>query len=213
MNKRFLSLFFMLSAFVSMSPVWAAVYSGNLTQDDDVALLSFTTTTSGYYDIHGYGYAGGMLSDSTLVSAGGFDTIITLFDSAGLYIDENDDGVGVNNDPTTEASYDSRLITYLGLGTYTIAVSQYDNFALGPTLSDGFSRQDQGNYTPSLYPDCLVSSFCDGTLTSLYGRTSAWVIEVTPTVVPLPATFPLFASGIAGLGLLYRRRNSAKAKS
>lgn len=205
MRKIFVSLFPVFFALSPVNPVWAVVYSGNLIQDDDVALLSFTVTTSGYYDIHGYAYAGGMLSDGAPVSGGGFDTIITLFNGTGSYVGDNDDGDGVNLDPISESAYDSRLITFLGLDTYTIAVSQYDNFANGPTLSDGFYRQGQGNFTLDLYPDCLVSSFCDGTGSSLYGRTSAWVVEVTPAVVPLPATLPLFLSGIAGLGLLYHR--------
>ena len=205
---RLLGLVFSALFISSMTyPVQAAIFSGNLVQDDAVALFNFTVTAEGYYDIRSYGYAGGMLSNNSIVNGGGFDSYITVFNSAGLFQSENDDGMGVNIDPNTLVGFDARLSEFFIPDTYTIAVSQFENPANGPLLSDGFFRQGEGNYTPTFDPACLALSFCDVSGFSPYNeRTSAWLVEVTPTIVPLPAALPLFVSGLVGLGVLYRRR-------
>jgi hypothetical protein len=55
-----------------------------------------------------------------------------------------------------------------------------------------------------------------GTLTlaaSQSGGAAAFIIGPVPTTIPLPATLPLFATGLVGLGLLgWRRKRKAKSK-
>ena len=88
-----------------------------------------------------HSYAGGTNADGVAIAAGGFDPVLTLFDSSGVLVDQNDDNPNTpTGDPNTGAAYDSFLQVTLDAGSYTVAVSQYDNFAIGPNLSDGFRQ-------------------------------------------------------------------------
>jgi hypothetical protein len=98
-------------------------FNGSFTKDDDQQFLSFTQ---------------GALSPVTLqtssYAAGGFDPIVAVFDAKGLLIAQNDDGVGVTPDPSTGAALDSLLTVSLGAGQYIISLTEFLNFAFGPTL-------------------------------------------------------------------------------
>jgi hypothetical protein len=86
-------------------------------------------------------------------------------------------------------------------GTYTVAISQFDNFAVGPNLSNGF-LQSNPNFT-AIY--CSNGQFCDVTGNN---RTSAWafdILNVDTAAVPEPMT--ILGSAIAlGFGTLLKRR-------
>jgi hypothetical protein len=180
--------------------------TGNFAQDDDVQLIPFTVSDPAPYALETFGYAGGVMSDGSVIPAGGFDPILSLFDSTGNLITENDDGGTGRVDPNTGTNFDSRIIAPLSIGDYTLVISQYDNFANGPTLADGFNRQGEGNYTPDLAgPGCLASAFCDVSGISPFNeRTSAWAVDIT--VVPVPATIWLFGTGLIGLIRVARRK-------
>jgi hypothetical protein len=181
-------------------------------QDDDFQLFDLAISAAGIYDIRSFGYAGGTTSTGDVVTGGGFDTILTLFDDVGSFIAENDDasegGLVANTDPGTDTAYDAWLRIFLDPGDYTVAVTQYDNYANGD-LVDGFVRTGEGNYTPSLVIDGScddVTSFCDASgATGANQRTGAFLFEVAPAV-PLPAAAWLFVSGLAGLAGFARRK-------
>lgn len=184
-------------------------FTGNFSRDDDVQLFNFSVGSTSSVTLRTYSYAGGTQADGNVVEAGGFDPILALFDSSGALIDENDDGSGLPEDPNTGASYDTELTTSLGMGNYTVSVMQYDNFAAGANLTDGFERDGQGNFTSSF--DCDASAFCDVTGDE---RTNAWAFDVlnvdtadqpAPSAIPVPAALPLLLGGLFALGLFRRR--------
>lgn len=166
-------------------------FSGSLSSDDSVSLFDFSVDAPSRVGIKTLSYGGGPLADGTEISPGGFDPILTLFDSSNNRIAENDDRGG-RLDPITDSAYDSRIVRALDPGTYTVAVSQYDNFHNGSNGSDligGFQRQGEPNFTAS--NGCSAGQFCDLNSKS---RTNNWVAEV-----PEPST--ILGSGLM-LGLL-----------
>ncbi|MGA7802889.1 MAG: DVUA0089 family protein [Gammaproteobacteria bacterium] len=209
-------------------------YQGAFTQDDNVQLFNFSVTgAASQVYLVSYGYAGGTQADGTVVSGGGLDTILTLFNGAtGAYITANDDGsdscfsgatsvapgiVDGNYDPNTGVRYDTCFSSLINPGNYTVAVTEYDNFAAGSNLSDGFQRDGQGNFTGAL-GGCSQGYFCDVTDATPYNnRTGAWAYDILnvssatqvpqpPTGLPEPGSIALMAIGMIGLGASRRRR-------
>ncbi|PSB01914.1 DVUA0089 family protein [Merismopedia glauca] len=160
-------------------------FRGNFTQDDDVRLINFTLSSTSQVIIKSLSYAGGTQADGTLVSAGGFDPILSLFDNGGNLIDSNDDGGSshVPADLTTGAGFDAFLTSLLNPGTYTVAVTQFYNFPGGTNISQGFRHQGEANFT-SLY-GCSTGVFCDTTGNS---RTNFWAVDVLKRDEPIPPT-------------------------
>lgn len=164
-----------------------ASYSGSLGSDDSIALFDFTVDAPGRVGIRTLSYGGGLLADGTEIPPGGFDPILTLFDSNSNVITANDDHRDGRTDPTTGSNYDSRIVSSLNPGRYTVAVSQYDNFYISD--NGRFERQGEPNFT-SLF-GCSAGQFCD---TAGNSRTNRWVAEV-----PEPST--ILGSGLV-LGFL-----------
>ena len=161
-------------------------FTGNFTGDDDVQQFNFTVGTTSSVTLRTWSYAGGVNAAGNPIAQGGFDPILALFDGAGAFINQNDDGGGnVAADSVTGARFDTYLDATLGAGSYTVTVMQFANFANGPNLSDGFSGSG---------------------LTGFNGRTNAWafdVLNVDTAVTPPPTGTPVpdGGSGIALLGL------------
>jgi hypothetical protein len=136
------------------SPVKAASFSfrGSLSVSDPVQFFSFTTSTDSTVTLRTFSYAGGTQADGTVVPAGGFDTIVSLFNanlSPNTFISNNDDGgFNVPIDPLTGAGFDSFLEQNLTPGKYTVALSQFPNFSpFGASYQpdNQFSRTDNWN--------------------------------------------------------------------
>jgi hypothetical protein len=111
-----------------------------------------------------------------VIPAGGFDPILSLFDSTDTLIRTVDDGpLPVPADPVTGARYDTSFSQALTAGNYRVVISEYSNFARGPNFSDGFPSGQ--------------SSFGSG-------RTANWAFDITgvdtatgpSTSVPEPFT-------------------------
>ena len=192
--KRFLKAA-IAAAFLATSSVSALAgnfsFSGNLAGDNDVELLSFTLASTSDVTLRTWSYAGGTNAVGTLIAAGGFDSIVSLFYGTGspaLLIGANDDGVGVPVDLSTGNAFDSLLEFFaLPAGEYTVALSEFDNFANGPTLGDGFLGVGNLNFD---------------------GRTSAWALDilgVDSASVSLPGTLALVMLGLAAAGVMRRR--------
>lgn len=186
-----------------LDPVSAAgldfSFRGTFSADDDVKLFSFVADGASTVTLHSYGYAGGTQADGTVISAGGFDPILALFDDAGNLIDENDDGSSsdVGTDPGTGGTFDTFLQVVLSAGTYTATLMQFDNFATGPTLAAGFDQVGNPFFTAS--NGCSAGQFCD-----VFGsdRTSFWAFDVlgVESAAPEPGTGALMAFGLAMIG-------------
>lgn len=206
-------------------PAFATDFSfqGTFDQDDDVQQFFFTTTGSSDVILRSWGYAGGVNAAGDAIDAGGFDPILALFNATtGELIDTNDDDETgtVAADPLTGEYYD----TYLDIGTllagqYIVAVMEYDNFANGPFLSDGFTRNGQGNFTAvDGFTECPDNqpAFNDVSGEVGCGRTNKWAFDILgvesaivgppPAGAPEPLTLSLFAGGLAGLGFGRRKR-------
>ncbi len=155
-------------------------------------------------------YGGGTNAAGDVVPAGGFDPVVSLFDSSGLFLLENEDGniLDVGVDPASENAFDSFLEASLDPGDYRVALTQFDNFALGSTLSDGFAQEGIGDFTD--FFGCSNGSFCDADGNN---RTGAWALDIqgvapaTQQPVPEPSTVVLMSSGLLGLGLWQWNKN------
>lgn len=192
-------------------------FSGSFAGDDDVQLFTFTTDGSVPIAIRTFGFAGGIQADGTIVVPGGFDPIISLFTAAGDHIGVNDDGSADpfsclgNTDPATGFTSDSCLVTTLVAGDYIVALTQWNNFALGPTLTDGFLYGDNLPADPFFTAQffCSNGQFCHS-----FGanRTSDWALDIlgveTAAVVsvPEPASLALLGGGLLLLAATRRRR-------
>lgn len=188
-------------------------FTGTFTADDDVQLFNFTTDGTSSVTLRTYSYAGGVQADGNVVSGGGFDPILALFDSAGNLIAEvDDDSSGtVAEDPNTMSSFDTLLSGVLAAGDYTVAVVQFDNFANGPTLSDGFVMQGDPFFT-ALTGGCSNGQFCD---VNSANRSNEWAFDIlnvvgaTQVPIPIPAAIWLFGTGLLGLVGIARRKKTA----
>ena len=168
---------------------------GTINADDAVQLFDFTIVAAGSVDLRSYGYAGGTTSTGMVVPSGGFETILTLFDSSGSFLNENDDGAGVATDPSTGLAGDARITTTLNPGRYVLALTQYDNFARG-NLAEGFIEAGHPNFTadPNFTTGgpCPSNLFRDISGTTGRCRNGNWTVELagvaTVAAVPEPGT-------------------------
>jgi hypothetical protein len=198
---------------VASTAGWAAPmdfsFTGTFSADDEVQTFNFTANGASTITLRTYSYAGGTQADGNVVSAGGFDPILALFDSTGLLIDQNDDGDGppdscfVPADPATSEEYDTCLVSMLPAGDYTVAIMQFDNFASGPNLSDGFDQQGDPTFT-SLF-GCSNDQFCD---VEGDNRTNFWafdILGVEQADLPEPSIGMLLVIVLTGLHRRCRR--------
>jgi hypothetical protein len=185
-------------------------FAGSLATDSASQLFNFSLASTSTVTLQTYSYAGGVNQGGTVVPRGGFDPVLDLFDSAGVLINQDDDGyANVPADPVTGQHWDSYLRTTLAAGTYTVSLTQYDNFPNGPNLSNGFSRLGQANFTNMF--GCSNGGFCDRTANN---RTANWEFDVlgaasaatVAATVPEPAVPALLAVGIAFIGALRSRK-------
>ena len=209
------------SVFIDFQPVQAADFSfrGNFSTDDEVQLFNFSVGATSTVTLKTLSYAGGTQADGTVISAGGFDPILALFDGSGNFIDGNDDGFfpNVEIDPVTGVEYDTFLQAPLDPGNYTVAISQFDNFfvgGLGDNISLGFDLEGDSTFTSTF--GCSNGQFCDFTSDN---RTNEWAFDVlnveTAVVVEPSANVPepasilgLLTIGTLGVASLKRKKSS-----
>jgi hypothetical protein len=211
------SLLFSIAMVATPARAATFSFSGNLSIDDEIQLFNFTVGTASTVVLKTLSYAGGTNAAGTTFSAGGFDPILALYNAVGTQIDTNDDGTSseVSADPLTGRFYDTFLTADLAAGSYTVAVTQFNNFG-GLTLAELFGRQGQGNFTVAF--GCTQGFFCD---VSGASRNSQWAFDIlgvdgatnptgggggTTGDVPLPAAAWLLGAGLAAFGIAGRRR-------
>ncbi len=205
-----------------------AFYSGTFQQDDNHAIFSFDVVTPGFVTLYTTSYGGGLNVDGSATGPGGFDPVLTLFDSSGAYIAQDDDDSPFSvADPVSGAFADAGLIVPLDPGTYQVFVTQADNYYDGaampiPDLTTGFTRDGQGNFTGDVFgnPDGSQAglSFIDNAGTQ---RTSFFTLNINSDFPPAPAAVPeasttvsfglLLALGLGGVAVAARKKARASA--
>ena len=204
MSKSLLRLAIGASALALLgAPAMAAdlSFTGSLSDPNQVQLFNFTVGSASNVTLRSLSYAGGTNAAGTVISRGGFDPILALFDSNGALINQNDDGgLNVPVDPVTDRRYDVYLNQLLNPGNYTVSVMAYSNFPAGSNLSNGF----QGG-----------GSFVDF---SGNQRTNAWAFDILNVAsatqvgaVPEPGTWALMLLGFGAVGYSMRRGRRATA--
>lgn len=194
-------------------------YIGAFTQDNDVLRVDFTVDTEKSVTFF-----------TSSWDDGGFDPVLTLWDSAGNYIDDWDDaGPNINQSPVSSngVSYsfgwnDIYAVSTLAAGSYSVTITQWDNYAQGTNLADGFYYDLEPHFTFVMglgtQPDFngSLSTWFDDPETPEYDptgiedpRTGALefhVVNVDAAPVPVPASLLLFGSALAGLIGVKRRK-------
>ena len=178
-------------------------YSGTFAYDDDLALIPVTV-----------GAGQGVAINTTSFAAGGFAPLLSLFDRLGILLAVGStDGCTVP-DPSLQFCWDTSIrAPELAAGVYTVALTEDNNTAVGPTLADGFQwgTGQSNNFTgPQFLGDSGSFIIFGG-----YQRTSAWALQVAITdSVPEPsATVPLCALLLAmAVGRLRRSRAAGETQ-
>ena len=186
-------------------------YTGTFAHDDEVQLFNFTVGSASTVTLVTYSYAGGTMANGTVIPAGGFDPILALFDGTGELIDQNDDGAGVPVDPITGNEWDTLLVAALSPGNYTVAVTQYDNYAVGPALTNGFAgsgtldfEDASGDFRENYWAFDILNA--DSAVVVPPTPTPTGAVSI-PTLSQWSALLLVLTLGLTGF-LVSRRRNA-----
>jgi hypothetical protein len=195
----------LLGLLVMASPAMALDFdfNGTFTHDNDIALSSLTV-----------GAASNVTIFTSSWQSGGFDPVLTLWNSSGNFIIEQDDSSGAGSAISNAVTYnygqwDSYFTYNLTAGTYTVSIAQYNNFAAGTNLSSGFQEDGNPNFTFDY--GWGTQPYFNGIQNDNDARTGNWalhVIHVNPAPTPsVPDTFPTISLlGVAMLALLGLKR-------
>jgi hypothetical protein len=168
---------------------------GVLSNPNDVNTTTFVYNplAGSQLSIQTYGYGGtsnapgGTTLAGLTLGGGGFDPEIFLFSGSGpaaTLIASNDNGTCPAGTAVGLLCRDSTLLLNgLAGGTYTLALTAFNNSAIGPTLGVGFTN---------------LGSFGE--------RTAVFAVDVQS--IPEPMSSMLLGSGLLAMGYLLRRKRS-----
>lgn len=195
------------AALLASTAASAADFSfvGTFGLDSSKAAYSFTVGAPGTVTLATLGYAGGTNAAGATIAQGGFDPVLSLYGSDGFVIDYSDDGEGVALDSATGVGGDALLSLALGAGTYTVILSQYDNF--GPAFLGGntFAFEGQPNFRDG-FVDFYGSQRNGGFALDILGVDGASI-----TAVPEASTWAMLVIGFGIVGAAARRRQAVVA--
>ena len=174
-------------------------FTGNFEHDDEVQEFHFTVVEPAVeVTLRTWSYAGGTNAAGADIAAGGFDPIVALFNASGQLLSQNDDGSPVL-DPGSGSSWDSLMSPSLAAGDYTATVTQFSNFANGPTLAGGFDGSGHMDFS---------------------GRDSHWALDILNansaslgatyisaiSPIPEPESYALLLAGLGLVAIMKKRQ-------
>lgn len=183
-------------------------FNGTFTHDNGVQLFHFSIGSATTVTLQTFSFGGGTNAAGNPVAAGGFTPVFSLFDADGgaitnsLGADSSQCGAGAA-DSATGACWDTFIAAPLAKGGYILALTQFDNVALG-NLADGFSY-DGGpvDFTGGPFLENHIGP-------SSFQRDGHWAVDILSVdnaqVVPLPSALPLLLSGLSVFAPFVRRR-------
>ncbi len=168
--------------------------TGTFSTDNQIVEISFTTATTQTYNFYTTSYSGGVNADGTSTPAGGFDPVLSLF---------NSDGTIFSGVATSNGGSDANFSDVLDPGSYILALTEFPSFSNDGTLQ-GFTTD-----VPS-----LVASSCTmgptGPFTDAVDcsqRNGNYAVNYTSSsVTPEPPSALLLFLPLAGVVYLNRRR-------
>ena len=197
--------------------------TGTIDTPEDYFLKSFTVSGSGpqAITIQTFGFGGGTNAAGSVISSGGFDSLVALFSSAPETILTDSGGNPIASVPGSTQFFpgcppagtvsiggiatcgDNKLAATLSPGTYTLLLSDanYVPFAVSPgppissLLSDGFADLSGG-----IFQTCVSNGAC----ITPNGHFAVDISGVPLSTVPEPSTLTLLGSGL--MALVYARR-------
>jgi hypothetical protein len=182
------------------------LFTGTFTEDDNVALIPFSTSATGIVTIESFGYAGGLTADGSTIPEGGFAPNAILFDGTGNEITGDSGGhCGITGaDSVTGNCDDPYFQESLDAGNYTLAFVEWGNNPNG-FLSDGFTQDGNPGFS------CVGFSgtnFCDTTTALGTVRNGNFAVQVSGDnlVTPEPATLIPVAFAVALIAIRQRRK-------
>jgi len=189
-------------------PVWdnsVLYFSFTITENSPDVFLATLSSGGGVFDPAVQVYGG------QSVDGGGFDTLLTLWDSTGKLIATSATcGVGggdacIGTDPdaygSNPAGYQYTALQPLAAGNYTLALTENGNYPIDESLADGF------DWDPTNYGDPVIGP---GFISGGNGNYAIEILNVNDSEqLPEPNGFLLFGSGLAliALGFLRRKRS------
>jgi hypothetical protein len=185
-------------------------FGGTFAKDNDVQLFSFGLTAASTVTLQTFGYGGGTNGNGQNISAGGFESVLGVFDAAGTAVSGP-----IQPGPFAGCTADNLFCLdafgqlSLGPGMYIVSLTQSPNDPLG-NLSDGF-----------FYVDAVPDPNFNNGFVGTFGRqrNGNWALDIAgvdsasqQTGVPEPGSALLAAAALAVAIIGSRKRHAERAK-
>ena len=202
-QKLLIALFLLGSQAASAAYDNSFSFTGSFANDNDVQLFDFSLLAdSTTLRINTLSLVGGTNDAGTAIAAGGFDPYLSVWDkSTGEFkfdTTAKNTGAEARIDNASDDPYGT-----LAAGNYILALSQFDNTAVGSLFSEGFAA-GQGLAFGAGFPSFVNNGTSGHWAVDIYNVDSASI-----AAVPLPGAVGFMISGLLALVSLTRRKMTA----